>query len=134
MLHVLDQCFHDVLHPDRVLSRNDNLIVWLLDVDVVLGHRVEPRFPFLLLLVPEPIIDSLILGELDLLNLELITDPLIESFSSELSRCGSKRPDEAKHERLLDLASKVIDVLGSDLVCLCLDVRVQVAVEQAQAR
>jgi len=68
--HVLvihNESFHEVLHAHRVLSGHHNFGVAHLGVDSVLRNNLQPSNPFVLLNVEEPIVDSFLSREVNLM-------------------------------------------------------------------
>lgn len=122
VLHVLDECLNDKLHSDRILSWHHDFIVGQLDVDLVFGNGAKPRDPFLVLLVPVPVIDSLVFWEVDVLGLHLVAEPLVEALSTHLG-CGSaERPGEAQNVDLFDHTSQGVNVIWRNFLSLSLNV------------
>lgn len=131
MLHVRNKRLHDVLHADGVLRGNYNLIVGRRDVHVVGGDRVKPGLPLLGLLVPVPVINAPVLREVDLLDLHLVTQPLVKALAAKLRRSGSERPCETQDEDLLDCASECIDMIWGNFLGFSLNIVKHIAVKQA---
>lgn len=68
--HVLvihNKSFHEVLHANRILSGNHNFGVAHLGVDSVLRNGLQPSNPFVLFNVEEPIVDSFLSREVNLM-------------------------------------------------------------------
>lgn len=90
MFHVTDQRLKQIFHSNGVQSRHDYLVVRQLGVDIVGRDSCHPRLPFSELLVPVPVVDSLLLREVDTNDFDLIAHPLVEALSSKLCSSGTE--------------------------------------------
>lgn len=134
MLVAVDKSSHHPLHADRVKSGDHNLIVRESNVDDVLGDGVVPRFPFLLLHVPDVIVDNAFFGEGHASLDNAFAQELVEFGSSFEVSGAPNRPSEGEEEDFLNHSSQVFNLFSSHLLDLSLNVGSHEARNNAHGR
>jgi len=125
---------HHPLHANRVKGGDHNLIVRECDVNVVLLDGVVPRFPLLLIHVPNVIVDQAFFGEWHAGLDNAFTQVLVEFGSSFEVGSASNGPSEGKKEDFLDHSSEVFNLFTSHLLELSLNVGCHEAGNNAHGR
>jgi len=124
---------HQVLHSDGVISRHHNLRVRNPDVNIVDWNCCEPALPLRALLVIVPVVNLLILWELNSVFLHLFSNPQVENLTAHQVRGATDRPCKTEHEDRSHLLRKCINLLLFNEFDLRLVVLSKVTVKQAHA-